>query len=395
MLPPPLRTSHAGNAGLGAVEVRQWRPVGSYSYDGHVLKPVPDGVVAAPFRRVYTMHRYFARRPHNLFQKLIEHYTDPGEVVLDPFFGGGVSLVESALADRRAIGIDLNPMAGLITRMELAPFDQGEFDDAMGELAAAVESPMDALFATKCPQCSSFATASWYEVSAQAHCVPCTEVFNVVDAVKVAPATWACPHCESRVRLACGADTPEHLSLINLRCSCGYEGTKKPDRDDLRLWREIPSRLEQAADGGLFIPSAEIPHCNMQRESALHKKGVFRFAQLFQPRALLGWALIRAAIAERPITESNRWLWFAFSASLRYANRMVTRNPGWRGDKPLEWAKPGYWLPPVHLDVNPLEQLKRRADAIRRAKSDQRLAPLHERVSALRTMSSRRMPTTP
>jgi SAM-dependent methyltransferase len=49
---------------------------------------------------------------------------------------------------------------------------------------------------------------------------------------------------------------------------------------------------------------------------------------------------------------------------------MVTSNPDWRGDRPLEWAKPGYWLPPVHLEANVLEEFSRRCDAVWRGKRD-------------------------
>jgi DNA modification methylase len=51
------------------------------------------------------MHRYFARRPHNVFARLIEHYSDVGDVVFDPFAGGGVTLVEGIARNRRVIGL--------------------------------------------------------------------------------------------------------------------------------------------------------------------------------------------------------------------------------------------------------------------------------------------------
>lgn len=345
-----------------------------------VATPISSGVEAAPYRPVYGMHRYFARRPHTVFAHLIEHYTAPGDLVVDPFYGGGVTLVEGALLGRRVVGFDLNPMAGFITRMELATFDEADVEAAHTELIGAVAGRINDLFGTQCPSCGSAAAASWFEVSAVVRCDTCSHTARVSELAKVGPGAWGCPACRSPIRFSVSSETSEELELVHLRCQCGYSGNKTPDEQDVALYHRVPGELAEAEARGLFVPPHAIPDCNMQRESALHKKGICSFRQLFTPRVLLGWALLREALGRLPEDETSAWLWFTFSASLRYANRMVTRNPAWRGDKPLEWAKPGYWLPPVHLEVNVLEQFERRFMSIRRAKakmpaSSRRLQP--------------------
>ena len=52
------------------------------------LKPIDHAVVAKPHTPVYKMHRCFARRPWSVFRELIQHYSNPGSVILDPFCGG-------------------------------------------------------------------------------------------------------------------------------------------------------------------------------------------------------------------------------------------------------------------------------------------------------------------
>lgn len=334
------------------------------------MRPIEKGVEASPFRRVYGMHRYFARRPHNLFSQLISHYTDEGQVVLDPFFGGGVTLVEACLLGRRAIGFDLNPMAGFITRMELEAFDDTGFIDALEQVRKVVQPRMEDLFGTECPSCMGRVQAKWFEISSTAGCHCCGRQFAISAATKRGPGRWACPSCDADVRFSASATDQELLDLIYIECPCGYTGTKAPDVSDERLWRDMPSALLAAEKLGLWIPNAEIPDCNMQRESALHKKGITQFRDLFTPRTLLAWGTIRRAIMDLDLAKpATPWLWFAFSSSLRYANRMVTLNPGWRGMKPLEWAKPGYWLPPVHLEVNSWDQLEARAKSFQRAQA--------------------------
>ncbi len=47
----------------------------------------------------------------------------PGDTVLDPFCGTGTVVLEAMLADRTAIGIDINPLANLISRVKTTPVD--------------------------------------------------------------------------------------------------------------------------------------------------------------------------------------------------------------------------------------------------------------------------------
>jgi len=61
------------------------------------------------YQQVYGMHKYWAKKPYNLINNLINKYSKKNEIVLDPFCGSGISLIESLLSDRKTIGIDINP----------------------------------------------------------------------------------------------------------------------------------------------------------------------------------------------------------------------------------------------------------------------------------------------
>jgi hypothetical protein len=55
-----------------------------------------------------------------LARSIVAAFTNPGDVVLDPFVGGGTALVESRLLGRRAVGADLNDLAVFVTRAKTA-----------------------------------------------------------------------------------------------------------------------------------------------------------------------------------------------------------------------------------------------------------------------------------
>lgn len=92
-----------------------------------VKVPFLKTIEAKQHSPVYLMHRYFARRPHNVFSELIKHYTEEGNIILDPFCGGGVTVVEGLMLKRKVIGIDINPLATFITEMEIEPLDLNKF----------------------------------------------------------------------------------------------------------------------------------------------------------------------------------------------------------------------------------------------------------------------------
>lgn len=79
----------------------------------------------------HDIHRYSSKYIPQIAAQAIELLTAPGEVVLDPMVGSGTTLVEAWIKGRRALGIDLNPLAVRITRAKISPVD----DDA---LASAV-----------------------------------------------------------------------------------------------------------------------------------------------------------------------------------------------------------------------------------------------------------------
>lgn len=64
----------------------------------------------------HSIHPYVAAINPPLAASLISHYVPKGEVMLDPFCGGGGVLVEAILQGRRAIGCDINPLAVLMSQ---------------------------------------------------------------------------------------------------------------------------------------------------------------------------------------------------------------------------------------------------------------------------------------
>lgn len=65
---------------------------------------------------VYDAHTYHTKVPRNGIAQLIEYYTDPGNVVLDPFCGSGMTGVGATPLGRKVLLNDISPAAVFIAR---------------------------------------------------------------------------------------------------------------------------------------------------------------------------------------------------------------------------------------------------------------------------------------
>ena len=62
-------------------------------------------------RRHFGVHVYFTKQSWDVVGQCINNFSQPGDTILDPFGGTGVTFIESLINGRNAIHIDLNPLS--------------------------------------------------------------------------------------------------------------------------------------------------------------------------------------------------------------------------------------------------------------------------------------------
>lgn len=95
------------------------------SFDYMAVKPPKEikDLRKQSAKRHYGVHGYFTKQVWNVVQEYIKTFTKPGDTVLDPFGGSGVTAIEALVLGRKGINVDINPLSIFLVESLLAPVD--------------------------------------------------------------------------------------------------------------------------------------------------------------------------------------------------------------------------------------------------------------------------------
>lgn len=98
----------------------------------YLKRPFLEEIIARKraAKRHFGVHGYFTKQSWNVVREYIENFSQPGDLVLDPFGGSGVTAIEAMMTKRKAIHIDINPMSVFMVESLLAPVHNGDLQEA-------------------------------------------------------------------------------------------------------------------------------------------------------------------------------------------------------------------------------------------------------------------------
>ncbi len=311
-------------------------------------------------RPIYLIHKWFARRVGSTFRALIlatflddnptKYYYQKVElknsegkapVVLDPFMGGGTTIVEGHRLGCKMIGIDLNPLAWFITKKELEYVDKKKVEDEFKRIEKNVRDKIMGYYKTtcknrhdadvmyvfwtkkvKCENCGkdvplykSFIISTPRNKDFWVYqCPKCGEIFHDEPNLKkiqchscahefdpntgfATGKTYRCPYCnyEGDVLSAVQkTDEPPEHEMFAIECYCPICGRdyKKPDEEDIELYLKAKKKFEEKKDEllGKLIPDQEIPEgFNTNQMRNFNYKYWY---QMFNERQLLSLSIL-------------------------------------------------------------------------------------------------------
>jgi DNA-directed RNA polymerase subunit RPC12/RpoP/16S rRNA G966 N2-methylase RsmD len=338
-----------------------------YLREGRSFEPIADGCSPLPITQapvgivpgsrntaLYNAHSYHTKVPPEAITPFIEHFTRPGDVVLDPFSGTGMTGVAAALVGRRAIVNDLSLIGTHLAFNHTRACDP----DSLRE-------EFERLYASLLP---SF--REWYSTDD-------AEGNKGYIHYTLWSKVYVCRACKHRFSMWSITDTETGRVGRLLRCpACGYEASRQSWRPDgnepVRVNYELggsgkrherdvsKSDLAHIAtfsrEGvGAWYPKFGIgAEREMFIRSALHLQGVQTIADFYTPRNLLALSSLWEGIQKVVNLRVRYALAFAFTNTAWHGTRMRRFNAR-GGQRPLTGT---LYIPQLSSEVNVLEVMK-------------------------------------
>ena len=395
------------------------------------------------YRPIYTMHKWWARRPGCLFRAItmyslldgdttvddVEVY-EPGEnktlgsnglspeslveaigdvsmndpeslwdfypkdvrikdkKILDPFMGGGTSLVEASRFGVESVGVDLNPVAWFVTKKQLdaGTTDVEDLEAAFEQVKEDVSEEILQYYRTPCPNGDHEADVMYNFWVKELDCVSCGHTVPLFKDYRVAAGRYEnddkynvlCPDCgavtlvddwqddskcnechhefvpkEGHVSRGGYYNCPEcgqkesitdgiaeqggfDLRLYAVEYYCeecdnqgraksSHKGYKKAEAADKQLFQEANREWETRTDLHDYVPDEEIPPGHMTSErNPVFGHGYDEWTDMYNERQLLCFSKLLKSIDQVDNSSVSEFLLLAFSDVLETNSMMVS-----------------------------------------------------------------------
>lgn len=226
-------------------------------------KPYAGDLISDSRHPVYSFHPYHTKVPPAVIRKLIEHYTRPGELVLDAFCGSGMTGVAAREAGRNSIVIDLAPIAGFVSAINTYSNPDYAVVAFLKEVISDSRKQLGWLYETK--EHNKTLVANYYVWTDVFTCPECVFEFpffphgvkhhgNKVETLK----SFSCPSCNAALnvrkveRVITSAGKKKALAWVNAGTGRN-RANRPPNSHDLDVVKKISELRNE-----YWIPNDEV-----------------------------------------------------------------------------------------------------------------------------------------
>ncbi len=302
---------------------------------------------------IYNMHVYWSKKPHTAIRQYIQHYTKPGELVLDPFCGSGGTALAALLDGRKAIAIDRSPAATFIAKNHCTPVDPDALRAAFQRVRREIQPEIDWLYETRCDRCGGKATTGYTVYSQVFQCPRCLAKIPLYDcgadeaetASGKTKAVNVCPKCQKNGFTEIIRSQSEKFGYVPVKVVYHCENGCKPAREERFHDEESAEKRSyfEKYDLGKVqeIQRKPVPHwypdgfdmtwMSRYQRDALQYYGVKQVADMFTRRNLWALATIRQAIGKIGDPAIRDALLFGLSGITLNSSRLYKERESGRG----------------------------------------------------------------
>jgi 16S rRNA G966 N2-methylase RsmD len=266
---------------------------------------------------MYNWHKFWSRKTWNVVSEFVKTYCPTDGIVIDPFSGSGVTAIEALRNDRRAIAIDINPIATSILRSTVEFIPENLILEAFARIKAAISDEIGSLYITECRSCGTEIPVRCYIWKR-----------GLLGGEKIDDVRYQCPNCGDKRR----KDT-------------------SPKRCDKDLYARVEERLDNS---GVWYPDQLLEYSDGQ--PFMKREHYRRVSDLFTRRALYALGLVRAEIDKIEDRQLRELFLMAFSSMVHLSSKMMPDRP----TRPLSgvWFEHSYWFAKVYMEQHVWEKFE-------------------------------------
>ncbi|HMO00356.1 MAG TPA: DNA methyltransferase [Miltoncostaeaceae bacterium] len=321
---------------------------GQLALDGFVSSDA--GVAVRRSSSLYGVHAYHTKIPAEAITGFIEAHSEPGDVVLDPFCGSGMTGVAAGLIDRRAVLNDLSPAAVHIASNYTAPCDPAAFNDAVRRVLHQVGDRIADLYRTTHDgRAAQIEYLVWSELR---RCTACGEDLLLWNAREAGLRSLTCPRCRHE---AAKADLPivgERAVEANLSRPGGQRIVRPAVEADLRPDLDLP--------GLPWYPDMPFDASRPMWRRGHDDLGITSVADFYSERNLTALSLLWDAASNEPEERLRSALRFSLTA---IANR-ASRRYQWNAKRPTNVLGGTLYISSLRYEWNVLSLWQRKTRAV-------------------------------
>lgn len=323
-----------------------------------VTEPYRQEVVGGKGSVYYRAHSYHTKVPPEGIVPMIEHYTDPGDIVLDPFCGSGMTGIAALLSGRRGVLSDLSPAAVHIATGHTTPAYVPAFDVATTRMLTALSELEDDLYGTSCGSCGNRARIEYVVWSDTLACPSCHEAVLFWDAARTPDGmlskTLTCPACKAAFRKAEAKLLQPAPVLVSV--DCGYCKSRLQRSPTVReTAAAMHPRREQITD---WFPTAPLETWREMWRGQHRDLAIATATDFFTDRNLQALAAAWRVAGESSEPQALR---FAVSAVINRASRRYQWNP----KRPTNVLSGTLYIASLTYEFNVFSLLRRKLRSVR------------------------------
>jgi len=318
---------------------------------------IPEFVEVSRGDAAYMAHSYLTKVPLTAIEPFIKALTAPGDTVLDPFAGSGMTGVAAMMLGRSAVLYDISVLGQHIGSNYVNIIDANRLREAAHAALNSATDRVGCIYSVRCEKCGGDAELSrsvWSVVLACPQCHADVVFYESLSQAGWAKSAMTCAACGTRIVARGTRPVGEVPVLDTISCACSSK---------LRDQTTTPP-LHEASIDGLKWPDVPIgKDRQMYQASALGRHGLDSTAKFFSKRNLVALTALRDAIGAVKEDGVRSKLMFVFTAILARASKRYQ----WSRQRPLNAANQNYYIAPVFYEWNVFDLFRRKLEAVIRS----------------------------